>query len=589
MRDIDPPASVRRPESVLRRLIRAEYLTVADWDVALGDTARMAREASGADEALVAIFQPAPARWTAVTSGGESLADKEISLVASLSVLESVLESGEPIRATAGSPVLSRSLSASRNLVSSVVAVPLRFSVAESRSDVRVGGCLYADRRNGEPFTEEDAENLLDIARLTERTLNALAHLRHLQRLLAEAEQRRRHHREEEVVAREVDGEPARDPAFLAEVVEPLRRAAKTGGLGVLLLGPTGSGKSHLARLFHEWSPRRDRPFVVFDCGQVTSAEAIGAELFGYAKKSGFSAPVEGRPGRARLADGGTLFIDEVATLPLELQQRLLRLLQTGRFSPLGSGVDEAVDLQIVAAANQDLQPLIRSGAFREDLYWRLAELEVHVPPLSSRPLDIAPFARRFLKDASRRLHRASIEGFTPEALAALETHDWSRSGNVRGLEHAVRRSVLLAPPDRALLDVGDLVIGRGLPQGSSPPAPPAPDALASLLMARIAEHRGVLARVAEDADVARALGYPGPPVPASTLLLRIRACGIEEALERSRRADDLDVSVLVEAVRRTGSGTAAAEHLGITRDSLAWTLRRAGLSIRKVLQGNLP
>ena len=190
MRDIDPPASVRRPESVLRRLIRAEYLTVADWDVALNDTARMAREASGADEALVAIFQPAPARWTAVTSGGESLADKEISLVASLSVLESVLESGEPIRATAGSPVLSRSLSASRNLVSSVVAVPLRFSVAESRSDVRVGGCLYADRRNGEPFTEEDAENLLDIARLTERTLNALAHLRHLQRLLAEAEQR---------------------------------------------------------------------------------------------------------------------------------------------------------------------------------------------------------------------------------------------------------------------------------------------------------------------------------------------------------------------------------------------------------------
>ena len=211
---------------------------------------------------------------------------------------------------------------------------------------------------------------------------------------------------------------------------------------------------------------------MVLDCSQVTSAETLAAELFGYAPRSGYAnAPLNGRPGKAQLADGGTLFIDEISSLPPELQQRLLRLIQTGRFSPLGSAEEQQVDLQILAASHRDLRRDVQEGLFREDLFWRLAEIIIELPPLSRRTADIPIFARRFLEQARTRYGRGDVAELTPRAMAALVKHDWARAGNLRGLEHTLNRTVLLAPAGLEQIDVQHLLLETILPgSGSQPP-----------------------------------------------------------------------------------------------------------------------
>src|SRR5262249_35425080 len=144
---------------------------------------------------------------------------------------------------------------------------------------------------------------------------------------------------------------------------------------GLLLLGPTGSGKTYLAQAYHSESSRRNGPFVVLDCAQTLSPETLGPELFGYAKNSGYAnTPKAGLKGKAELAHHGTLFLDEIGALPSDLQQTLLRLVEEGVYSPLGSSENRRVDLQIIAASNEDLEALVHRGGFREDLYHRLRE-----------------------------------------------------------------------------------------------------------------------------------------------------------------------------------------------------------------------
>ena len=585
----------------LRGLLRRDYLTTADWKGALKETAEIAREALGANEALVALFDPVASTWEAWTSRGDRGGHDAVHLVASRSVLDTIRSSGVPILTTAEAPLLLRSQSVLQHEVRGVLAVPLRWWHESANGAPTFAGCLYADRRrDAPPFADSDVDLVLDLAGLAERTLSLLRQLTRVEHSLDAYRGEVLHSRSAQADAFSVGHYESRDPAFAEHVLVPLRRAARAGKVGLLLLGPTGSGKSHLARAFHYESVRRDGPFVVLDCGQVTNAEALAAELFGYAKKSGFAAPVEGRIGKAQLAHGGTLFIDEIGALPLDLQQRLLRLIQAGRFSPLGSAEELTADIQVVAAANQDLAELVRHGAFREDLFWRIGEIALRLPPLDERPADIPGFAEAFLVAARARFGRREIGGFTAAALAALGRHRWSTAGNLRGLEHTINRSVLLAPDGATRLDASDLAFhigacavgGRPCLDPSSavavsraPSAPAAAgDPLAAMLAAKIAEHGGNITRLATDPEVIAALGVAGGELATSTLRLRIRQLGLDANVAAARSSGGVGLDAIREALQTYGEAGVAAAALGITRDSLVWQLRRAGLSVRKVL-----
>jgi transcriptional regulator with PAS, ATPase and Fis domain len=594
MSDDAPRSLAERHLAALRDLLRRDVLTRADWSGALRDTAAMASAALEASAAFVALDE-GEAGWVAWTGEGERLAGAEISLAGSQAVLDEVRRTGRPLLTTVEAPLLLRSESLGRLDVRSVLAVPLgtwgRGDDGEPDPRRTFAGCLYADRRGARPpFDTADVELVVDLAHLAERTLSLLRLLARTERDLASARQEVAATRGAAADAYRLGHQVSHDPEYVRTVLGPLARAARAGRVGLLLLGPTGSGKSHLAREFHYASRRRDGPFVTLDCGQITSAEALGAELFGFARKSGFNAPAEGRLGKARLAHGGTLFVDEIGSLPLELQPRLLRLIQTGRFTPLGSAEEDEVDVQVIAAANEDLEARARQGSFREDLLWRLSEISIALPSLDTRRADIPAFAERFLAAARERFARPELRGLTAAALAALAEFPWSRAGNLRGLEHAVHRSALLAPDGTEWIGIAELVL-PALRSASIPPLHAAPavahpprGALAELLAARIAEQRGNLARVAEDPEVRAAFGCGESPVPSSTLRVRLRQLGLGPALAEARRGATVPLPAIRTALLRHRDAAAAAAELGISRDSLLWRLRGAGLSVRQVL-----
>jgi transcriptional regulator with PAS, ATPase and Fis domain len=195
----------------------------------------------------------------------------------------------------------------------------------------------------------------------------------------------------------------------------------------------------------------RNGPFVVLNCGAIPS-ELIEAELFG-ADAGAYTGASKAREGKFEAADGGTLFLDEIGNLPLAGQMKLLRVLETGRFERLGSNRERQVKVRVISATNADLQAMIRAGTFREDLFYRLNVIELRLPPLAARPMDIMPLAMNFLGPQSRlQLH--------PDAQAALLAHPWP--GNVRELKNVMMRAGLLASGD--IIKVSDL----GLPAAPS-------------------------------------------------------------------------------------------------------------------------
>jgi two-component system, NtrC family, response regulator HydG len=226
-----------------------------------------------------------------------------------------------------------------------------------------------------------------------------------------------------------------RDPV-LGGALEMLRRAAPST-LPVLILGESGSGKEVAARALHELSPRAGEAFVPVNCGAI-SAELAEAELFGH-ERGAFTGAVGSSPGAFGAADGGTLFLDEIGDLPLPLQVKLLRALEAGEVKPVGSPRPRRIDVRIVCATHRDLKKLVRAGAFREDLYYRLAGLTVALPPLRDRREDIVPLAEHFLAQEVDGVQR----GFSSDARARLLAHAWP--GNARELRHVVQLAVILS------------------------------------------------------------------------------------------------------------------------------------------------
>ena len=206
----------------------------------------------------------------------------------------------------------------------------------------------------------------------------------------------------------------------------------------VLLTGESGTGKEVVARLLHGTSGRSSGPFIAVNCGAIPET-LVESELFGHVKGA-FTGASEARPGRFLQAHGGTLFLDEVGELPLTIQVKLLRVLQEREVTPVGNGHSRAIDVRIVAATNLDLEAMVRGGRFRQDLYYRLEVLPIHLPALRERSEDIPILARHFLDVMSRRLDR--VMGLGDDALALFRLYAWP--GNVREMENLFERLVIL-------------------------------------------------------------------------------------------------------------------------------------------------
>jgi DNA-binding NtrC family response regulator len=211
----------------------------------------------------------------------------------------------------------------------------------------------------------------------------------------------------------------------------------------VLLRGETGTGKELVARALHAASPRRAGPFVVVHCGAIPEG-LFESELFGH-ERGAFTGAVTAKPGRFELAHGGTIFLDEVGELPVAVQVKLLRALQERTIDRVGGVKPVEVDVRVIAATHRDLVSQVAAGAFREDLYYRLAVVPIALPPLRERVEDLAALLDHFLARHGSRLGR-EVRGFHPDALARLAAHDWP--GNVRELENLVERCLLLADGD---------------------------------------------------------------------------------------------------------------------------------------------
>jgi two-component system response regulator PilR (NtrC family) len=217
----------------------------------------------------------------------------------------------------------------------------------------------------------------------------------------------------------------------------------------VLITGESGTGKELVARAIHENSQRKDRPFVTIDCGAFPET-LLESELFGYVKGA-FTGANDNRQGLFAAADGGTLFMDEIGNMPLSMQVKLYRVLQEGKIRPLGSTQETEVDVRIIAATNKDLEKEIAEGRFRDDLFYRLSVIPMHLPALRERRDDIPLLVRAFL-DRLRKAMNKTVEGIEPEAMRLLEAYDWP--GNVRELENTMERCVALETGPRVSVNV---------------------------------------------------------------------------------------------------------------------------------------
>ena len=312
-----------------------------------------------------------------------------------------------------------------------------------------------------------------------------------------------------------------RSPA-LRRVLKHIEMVSRTNST-VIIHGETGTGKEALAQAVHDLSGRRSGPFVTFNCAALP-AGLLESELFGH-EKGAFTSASAQRMGRFELAHGGTIFLDEVGEISLELQPKLLRVLQERKFERLGGSRTLQSDTRVVAATNQDLRAMVGRGTFRSDLFYRLNVFPVRVPALRERPEDIPLLVRHFAGEFSRRMDKP-IGGIPPSTMSKLCRYAWP--GNVRELQNVVERAVILSPGPVLEIDTGDL----DLPESKA--------------------------------------GMTRPNVQA--LPLR----GMWDALQQARRDEIL--RALSEVGGRVGGPNGAAARLGLKRTTLLARMKKLGI-----------
>jgi len=380
------------------------------------------------------------------------------------SVIDDVASGGEPVLATDASS--DDRFRARRSIISfqirTLMCVPLTV-----RDEVL--GAVYVDGRGAESFSGEDLEYLVSFAQLA---AIAVDNARLLGKLRTENRNLRR-----EVATRYQFENLVCQSAAMEQLAHVLDKIADTNA-SVLITGETGTGKSVIARALHFASPRCERPFVTVDCGALPE-NLLESELFGH-KKGAFSGAVFDRVGLIEEAGGGTLFLDEITNTTLDLQAKLLRVLQEGEIRRVGENETRRVDVRIVAATNVSLREAVDEGRFREDLYYRLHVVPIEVPRLRDRREDIPTLAMYFLDRSCERMGKR-IDGFTEDAMALLESAPWK--GNVRELENTIEKIVILADDTRvdgsflrSILDTsprGPVEPSSDSPASDSPEAPP--------------------------------------------------------------------------------------------------------------------
>lgn len=307
--------------------------------------------------------------------------------------------------------------------------------------DERVVGAIYLDTQDPKvSFPDDQLDLLMGLASVAATILEKARQLGRLR------DENRRLSEEFDLVHEMVGESP-----LLVKAQKTLARVAPTDST-VLIGGESGTGKELAARAIHFSSQRRGGPLVKVDCTGLNE-NLLASELFGH-EKGAFTGAIQQKKGKLELADGGTVFLDEIGELPLLLQSQLLRVLQDREFERVGGTRPISVDIRLVAATNRDLAEEVKAGNFREDLFYRLNVVTLELPPLRERPGDIELLTRYFVSEASKRVKR-SVSGVSSEALAILKRHDWP--GNIRELSNTIERAVVLGDTE--------LIIPEDLPE----------------------------------------------------------------------------------------------------------------------------
>jgi NtrC-family two-component system response regulator AlgB len=329
-----------------------------------------------------------------------------------------------------------------------------------------------------------------------------------------------------ERLEREVNDSNAQSPEILLEsstplvtkVMDTLLRAAKTPA-SILILGESGTGKSVVARAVHQQSHLADKPFVTVTCPSL-SKELLESELFGHVKGA-YTGAVRDRRGKVEAAAGGTLFLDEIGDLPMEIQPKLLRLLQEREYERVGENVIRHAEVRVIAATSRDLKQRVAEGGFREDLYFRLNVITAEMPPLRQRPEDLIRFAAHYFKHFAALCGRR-LEGFSEAASAAIRAYSWP--GNLRELRNAIERAVIMAKGNKINLeDLPAELRGQTVPGANGNGAPPEVGSLVSMEKLEEAHLRKVLERTSNLAEAAEVLG-----IDQATLYRKRKKIGLE-------------------------------------------------------------
>ena len=313
---------------------------------------------------------------------------------------------------------------------------------------------LWSEERNR--YTQADAELLREIANQISIAISNMKSYEEIKALKGRLEKENVYLQEEIRTVHNFEEIVGSSPSLL-ELLRKVDQVAPTDS-SVLIYGETGTGKELIARAIHDRSNRKDRPLVKVNCSAI-SAGLVESELFGHVKGA-FTGAFERRVGRFELADGGTIFLDEVGELPLDTQVKLLRVLQEREFEPVGSNRSIHVDVRIICATNRNLQDSIREGTFRSDLYYRLNVFPVEVPPLRERRSDIPQLAMFFLSRYARSLGK-KIDGISAAATERLTNYSWP--GNVRELQNLIERGIILSTGSILELE-SDLPTGSAAP-----------------------------------------------------------------------------------------------------------------------------